>query len=146
VVVDDGLPDVQVDGLLRRMFDDRPMGQPFVRPIVRAQGLEQLAEIRREVVGWAAQSVFEVELAADELAMNALLHGSEPIQLVVAADRDVAVVAVADGSGQLPSLADEPHHGLGILDNLTRGRLYVIPISGAGKWVVAVVPTPSGLS
>jgi hypothetical protein len=141
-VLRDDLPDAEVGELLHRLFEDVPVDAVMATALDLDAGLGQLHDVRVAVDGWARLAPLTLDsyslgLAAHELAANALLHGSAPIRLLLAANADENVVAVHDGSHVIPPSSEAEFHGMWILSRLTGGRLDVIPVGDDGKWVVA---------
>jgi hypothetical protein len=147
-VLRDPLPDAESTTLLRRLVPGADVSLTFSEVLVRSAGVEQLGEVRASVGSWledcgVPMDRYATELAAHELAANALLHGDGTVDLLIVATAKVGVIAVHDGSPVIPTSAEAEYHGLWILSRLTHGGLSVIPVDDNGKWVVAVLPTTS---
>jgi hypothetical protein len=82
---------------------------------------------------------FLLVLAAHELLTNAVLHGEQPVALLVADDKPGTLVAVLD-HGAPRDLVTGPYHGLAILDTASDGKIDVLPVTD-GKWVAVHLPT-----
>ncbi|GAA3491020.1 SpoIIE family protein phosphatase [Streptomyces cremeus] len=143
--------------LLRRRTSDAPRGGGRLQQHVAVGDPESLASarhlIRAAVRAWGAESVGdEVELAADELMVNALMHTEGGALLTVrildAPERRLRV-EVADGSSALPrrrEAGDAAVSGRGLLLVDRLADVWGVEPRGEGKalWCEFIVPARGG--
>ncbi|MFF9900121.1 MULTISPECIES: SpoIIE family protein phosphatase [Streptomyces] len=140
--------------LLRRRTMDAPRSGGRLQQHVAPGDPEALTEarhmIRAAVRAWGARGrADEIELAADELITNALMHTDGPaivtLRVVSAADRRLRV-DVEDASSALPRLREASEDGVSGRGLLLVDRLadvWGVDSRGGGKcvWCEFVVPT-----
>jgi anti-sigma regulatory factor (Ser/Thr protein kinase) len=117
---------------------DRPVrAQPTVRadlPATRWASREARLLVASACRGWnLAHLVDDAEVIASELASNAVRHACPPLGLVVATRGDYLHVAVRDGSGTPPRVAQ-----------FTSSMLPDGDAAGRGLWLVAAFATSWG--
>jgi hypothetical protein len=121
-------------------IDSLPTGTLLMLPVApEGSSLVSVREQIRRTFGSSLPVGDELILAfvATELLSNAILHGREPIRLMVHVDHGRALVAAHDGNGDpLPLPHGAPYRGLTTIDIISRGSWGTIP-SGSGKWVAA---------
>ncbi|MFJ6700219.1 SpoIIE family protein phosphatase [Streptomyces sp. NPDC091272] len=143
--------------LLRRRAADAPRGGSRLQQHVAPNDPEALSSarqmIRAAVRAWGAESRGdEIELVADELMVNALMHTDGgavlTVRILTAPERRLRV-EVADSSSALPrrrEAADSAQSGRGLLLVDLLADVWGVESRGAGKalWCEFIVPARDG--